>query len=65
MALLLSDIILHLFDFLLRYDDNKVNGIVIISALIWFLVTLWRFIQYKKISVTNWKKLLIQILYLF
>jgi len=62
---LLSDIILHLFNFLPRYGDNKVNGIIIISALIRFSVILWRFIQYEKISVTNWKKLLIQILYLF
>jgi len=50
---LLSDIILHLFNFLPRYGDNKVNGIIIISALIRFSVILWRFIQYEKISVTN------------
>jgi len=53
MTLLLSNIIPHLFDFLLRYNDNKVNGIIIISALIRFSVTLWQFIQYKKISVIN------------
>jgi len=41
---------------------KNVNGIIIIR---YYPAFISRFIQYRKISITNWKKLLIQILYLF